>query len=205
MTGDDVIAAPADTAYSDPYRRILRRETHASRSGSLVVAVLVVVVLAVAVVFGASLVLLDQNVAGIEPRAVIDAAVVAPRGTEPWIVIVAGAVVALVGLALLLKAVLPQRKPRHTMSSERLAVVVDDEVIASAAARAARSVTRLGPNAAVGTVGRRTVDVVVRPAAGVDVPVVAVSEAVDRELAGIDAAPTIASRVRVQPTGRVDG
>lgn len=205
MTVDDVVAPPADTAYSEPYRRILRRETHASRSGSLVVAVLVLVLLAAAVVFAASLVLLDQNVAGVEPRAVVDAATVAPRGTEAWIVIVAGAVVALVGLALLLKAVLPQRRPRHTMSSERLAVVVDDEVIASAAARAARSVTRLGPNAAVGTVGRRTVDVVVRPAAGVDVPVVAVGEAVDRELTAIDAEPTIASRVRVQPTGRVDG
>lgn len=198
-------AGDGHPAYAEPYPRLLRRETHASRSGSLVVAVLLLAVLAAAVVFGAALVLLDQNVGGIEPRAIVDRAADGPREPWTWIVVVAGAVVALVGLSLLLKAVLPQRRPRHTMPSRRLAVVVDDEVIASAAARAARSVTRLGPNAAVGTVGRRSIDVVVRPAAGVDVPVLAVGEAVDRELADIAAEPTIASRVRVQPTGRVDG
>ena len=72
-------------------------------------------------------------------------------------------------------------------------------------ARAARSATRLGADAAVGTVGRRTVDVVLRPAAGVDVPAVAATEAVEREFAAIDAQPALAARVRVQPTGRVDG
>ncbi|MCT9621172.1 hypothetical protein, partial [Curtobacterium sp. C2H10] len=65
--------------------------------------------------------------------------------------------------------------------------------------------TRLGPDAAVGTVGRRTVDVVLRPPAGADVPAVAATDAVTAEFAAIDAQPGVTARVRVQPTGRVDG
>lgn len=191
--------------HASVYRRVLRRETHVSRSGAVVVAMLLTLVTAAAVVFAAVLVLLDQNVLGVEPRAVVDAAARAPRGLETTVVVGIGAIVAIVGLVLLLQGVLPQRRPRHTMPSRRLAVVVDDEVLASAAARAARSATRLGPDAAVGTVGRRTVDVVLRPAAGVDVPAVAASDAVTAEFAEIDAKPSLAARVRVQPTGRVDG
>jgi hypothetical protein len=186
-------------------RRVLRRETHVSRSVSTVVAMLLLLVVAAAAVFAAVLVFLDQRVLGIDPRDVVDTAVAAPRGLDPTVVVGVGAVVAVIGLVLLAKGVLPGRRPRHTMPSGRLAVVVDDEVLASAAARAARTATRLGPDATVGTVGRRTVDVVLRPAAGVDVPAVAAKDAVDREFAEIDVVPAVHARVRVQPTGRVDG
>ncbi|WP_144710070.1 hypothetical protein [Curtobacterium pusillum] len=200
-------AAPSSTGrtHDRVYRRIVRRETNASRSGAVVVAMLVALVVAAAAVFAAVLVLLDQRVLGIDPRDVVDTAARAPRGLDATIVIGIGAVVALVGLVFLGQGLLPQRRPRHAMSSVRLAVVVDDEVLASAAARAARSATRLGPDAAVGTVGRRTVDVVLRPAAGVDVPAVAATEAVESEFVAIDAQPSVTVRVRVQPTGRVDG
>ncbi|WFR68102.1 hypothetical protein P9139_07235 [Curtobacterium flaccumfaciens] len=187
------------------YRRIVRRETNASRSGTVVVAMLVVLVIAAAAVFAAALVLLDQRVLGIDPRDVVDGAARAPRGLDATVAIGVAAIVAVVGLVFLAQGLLPQRRPRHAMSSGRLAVVVDDEVLASAAARAARSATRLGPDAAVGTVGRRTVEVVLRPAAGVDVPAVAATEAVTEEFAAIDAEPPVTARVRVQPTGRVDG
>lgn len=203
--GLDAHGPEVDGRIARVHRRIVHRETHASRSGALVVAMLVVVLAAAVVVVAAVLVLLDQRLLGIDPRTVVDGAVRAPRGLVDAIVIGAGAVVALVGLVFLLQGILPRRRPRHAMRSTRLAVVVDDEVIASAAARAARSATRLGPDAAVGSVGRRTVDVVLRPAAGVDVPAVAATDAIEREIAAIDLEPTISARVRVQPTGRVDG
>lgn len=187
------------------HRRIVRRETNASRSGAVVVAMLVLLVLVAAAVFAAALVLLDQRVAGVDPRDVVDRAVRAPRGSDTTVTVGVAAVVAFLGLVFLAQGLLPQRRPRHAMSSRRLAVVVDDEVLASAAARAARSATRLGPDAVVGTVGRRTVDVVLRPAAGVDVPAVAATEAVVQEFEAVDAEPPITARVRVQPTGRVDG
>jgi hypothetical protein len=187
------------------YRRVLRRETSASRAGTVVVSMLLVVLFATAVVFAAAVVLLGQRVLGVDPRAVIDTAARAPAGLDTTVVVTIGAIVAVVGLVFLLRGLLPQRRPRHTLPSDRLAVVVDDEVLASAAARAARSATRLGPDAAVGTVGRRTVDVVLRPAAGVDVPVIDATEAVRRELDAVAAQPTVTPHVRVQPTGRVDG
>jgi len=196
---------PAGPTHGRVYRRIVRRETNASRSGAVVVAMLVTLVLAAAAVFAAALVFLDQRALGVDPRAVVDAAARAPRGLDATVVVGIAAIVALVGLVFLAQGLLPQRRPRHAMSSSRLAVVVDDEVLASAAARAARSATRLGPDAAVGTVGRRTVDVVLRPPAGADVPAVAATDAVTAEFAAIDAQPGVTARVRVQPTGRVDG
>jgi hypothetical protein len=196
---------PPAPGHDRVYRRIVRRETNASRSGAVVVAMLVTLVVAAAAVFAAALVFLDQRALGVDPRAVVGAAAGAPRGLDATVVVGIAAIVALVGLVFLAQGLLPQRRPRHAMSSSRLAVVVDDEVLASAAARAARSATRLGPDAAVGTVGRRTVDVVLRPPAGADVPAVAASDAVAAEFAAIDAQPTVAARVRVQPTGRVDG
>lgn len=203
-------AGPADAGapavdHTAAYRRILRRETHVSRSGAVVVAMLIALVLAASAIIAAVLVLLDQDILGVDPRHLADAAFAAPDGLDTTVVVGIGAAVAVIGLVLLLQGILPRRRPRHTMSSARLAVVVDDEVLASAAARAARSATRLGPDAVVGTVGSRTVEVVLRPAAGVDVPAVAATEAVEREFAAIDALPAVAARVRVQPTGRVDG
>ncbi len=50
------------------YRRVLRRETSASRSGTVVVAMLLTVLLAAAVVFAAAVVLLGQRVAGVDPE-----------------------------------------------------------------------------------------------------------------------------------------
>ncbi|PCN47047.1 hypothetical protein Csp2054_13760 [Curtobacterium sp. 'Ferrero'] len=185
--------------------RVLRRETRPSRSGTVVLAMLLTLLASAAIVSVAAVVLLGQIVAGTDPRSVVDAAVRAPRGTDTTVVVTVGVVVAVVGLVFLLRGLLPGRRPRHTVPSHRLAVVLDDEVVASAAARAARSATRLGPDAAVGTVGRRTVDVVLRPAAGVDAPVVAATEAVQRELDALDLRPTVTARVRVQPTGRIDG
>ncbi|MDR6170240.1 MULTISPECIES: hypothetical protein [unclassified Curtobacterium] len=196
---------PAGPTHDRVYRRIVRRETNASRSGAVVVAMLVTLVLAAAAVFAAALVFLDQRALGVDPRAVVDAAARAPRGLDATVVVGIAAIVALAGLVFLAQGLLPQRRPRHAMSSSRLAVVIDDEVLASAAARAARSATRLGQDAAVGTVGRRTVDVVLRPPAGADVPAVAATEAVTAEFAAIDAQPGVTARVRVQPTGRVDG
>jgi len=196
---------PPGPTHDRVYRRIVRRETNASRSGAVVVVMLVTLVLAAAAVFAAALVFLDQRALGVDPRAVVDAAARAPRGLDATVVVGIAAIVALVGLVFLAQGLLPQRRPRHAMSSSRLAVVVDDEVLASAAARAARSATRLGQDAAVGTVGRRTVDVVLRPPAGADVPAVAATEAVTAEFAAIDAQPGVTARVRVQPTGRVDG
>ncbi|PYY44282.1 hypothetical protein [Curtobacterium sp. MCBD17_023] len=186
-------------------RRLVRRETSASRSASVVVAMTIVVLVAVTLATAAVAVLLGQRIAGVDPRDLVDAAVRAPAGLTGAVVVAVGAVLALLGLWSLLHGLLPARRPRHVLRSDRLGVVVDDEVLASAAARAARSATRLAPEAAVGSVGRRTLDVVLLPASGVDVDQASAAAAVDRELAAVDVVPPVTARVRVRPTGRVDG
>ena len=186
-------------------RRMVRRETSASRTPSVVAAMVLLLVLAAAVGTAAVVVLLDERIAGIDPRTVVDTAVRAPAGLVAAVVVAVGAVIALVGVWFLLHGVLPSRRPRHAVRSARLGVVVDDEVLASAAARAARAATRLAPDAAVGSVGRRTLDVVLLPASGVDVAALAATEAVERELAAVDAVPTLTAHVRVRSTGRIDG
>lgn len=203
--GSDPVAA-APPADADRFlRRIVRRETSAPRTPTVVVAMVLLLVVAAAVGTAAVVALLDERIAGVDPRAVVDAGVRAPDGLVDAVVIAVGAAIALLGLWFLLRGVLPARRPRHTIRSARLGVVVDDEVLASAAARAARSATRLAPDAAVGSVGRLTLDVVLLPASGVDVAVVAATEAVERELAAVDAVPPLTARVRVRSTGRIDG
>ena len=61
-----------------------------------------------------------------------------PDGVPPLLLGVTGAVMAMAGLFFFLNAVLPGRRARHLLPDRRAAVVVDDEVIASALARRAR-------------------------------------------------------------------
>ena len=92
-----VPAGPAHDDHRATYRRLLRRETHVSRSAAVVVAMLIALVLAAAAVFAGALVLLDQSVLGIDPRAVVDAALAAPDGLDTTVVVGIGAIVALSG------------------------------------------------------------------------------------------------------------
>jgi hypothetical protein len=197
---------PAPPAVDDRFlRRLVRRETSAARTPSVVVAMVLLLLLAAAVGTAAVVVLLHERIAGIDPRTLVDAAVRAPAALVDAVVIAIGVAVALLGLWFMLRGLLPSRRPRHEIRSDRLGVVVDDEVIASAAARAARAATRLPPDAAVGSVGRRTLDVVLLPASGVDVAAIAATEAVERELAAVDTVSSLTATVRVRPTGRIDG
>ena len=125
-------AAPGTPTARD--RRVLGRETHSSRSGlAITVASLIIVV---------CLVVATERVLEFLGRAPLlfsltDAARTssAPAADLLRVVVPLGIGVALVGLFLLLAAILPARRTRHGLSTDRLAVVIDDEVIASALAR----------------------------------------------------------------------
>lgn len=125
-------AAPGTPTARD--RRVLGRETHSSRSGlAITVASLIIVV---------CLVVATERVLEFLGRAPLlfsltDAArtASAPAADLLRVVVPLGIGVALVGLFLLLAAILPARRTRHGLSTDRLAVVIDDEVIASALAR----------------------------------------------------------------------
>ena len=105
----------------------------------------------------------------------------------------AGALIFLVGLFFFLAAVLPGRRARLNIPNERAAVVVDAEVLASSLARRARVAAGVAPEQVLVTIGRRLVDVQVRPTSGIPVNEAAVREAVEDELrlTAVDPVPEV--------------
>ncbi len=106
-----------------------------------------------------------------------------------------------VGLVLFLLAVLPGRRIRYVIPSERAAVVVDAEVLASSLARRARLAAGVAPEQVVVTVSRRTADVQVRPTSGVPVHGASVQAAVEDDLQRAFLEPLPVVRVQIAPSG----
>ncbi|NQX26535.1 hypothetical protein HQQ81_04115 [Microbacteriaceae bacterium VKM Ac-2854] len=184
------------------YRRLLRRETHRSRSGAAIVVLALVAL--VALWLGTEAVLAALGVAPLllAPATMIEGAA-ALDAVAPGILIAAGVVAALIGLALLALALAPGRRGRHTVADDRLAVVVDDGVIASALARAARTAARTPGERTRASVSRSSAVIDVTPVSGTAVEKSDVDDAVAAELDRIDAQPRPRSTVRIAASGRI--
>jgi hypothetical protein len=184
------------------YRRLVRRETHSSRSGiAVTLAVILILVLAwlgteavLAAVGAAPLLVAPADAVG----ASLDA-VSAPAG---WLV-AAGVVTALVGLALVIAGLAPGRRGRRGASSARTAAVVDDRVIARSLALTASRAAQVSPEQVDVSVSRRTALVRLTPTSGRTTDAHAVQEAVDAELAGYDVTPALTAKVSLATEGRV--
>jgi hypothetical protein len=183
-------------------RRVLRRELHRSRSAP---AVVVLVLLALgAVWFGVEsvLALLGRPALLARPEDVpADAA--AALGAPVAVLIGVAVVAAVLGVVALALAIGPGRRARHTVPHERLLVVVDDGVLASALARTARTAAALGPDRAQAWVSRRRAAVRLTPTAGVEVPVRDVEAAVTAQLEALGSVPALQARVVTSATGQV--
>jgi hypothetical protein len=181
--------------------RALRRELHASRAvpsvitGALVAAACVLLFLeAVLKAVGDRPFLLDLEQAAVWLGAL-------PGSVPPSILVPAWLLVFGIGLVLFLAAVLPGRRARYAMPDARTAVVVDAEIVASSLARRARLTAGVGPEQVLVTVGRRLVEVSVRPTSGIPVNADEVRAAVDEELRGTVAEPFPTVRVAIAPSG----
>lgn len=164
------------TDHTHLYRRLLRRETHASRSGAAVtVAVLLAMVLIAAIGFSGWWTfdpMLRENVT--TWTASVDIADIA---------LIGGVVALLLALLLIVASIAPGRRARHARATDRFAVVVDDGVLADAAAHSVAYRSGLDRGQVSTTVGRRGVTVRITPTSGV---------AVDRELVARTAVAAIA-------------
>ena len=109
----------------------------------------------------------------------------------------------LLALILLVLALAPGARARHTIADDRLAVVVDDGVIASALARSARTIARSRREDTSASIGRRTAVVSITPASGIGVDRDAVQKALDEELERIAPQPATRASVRVADSGRI--
>lgn len=187
----------------DLYRRILRRETHSSRSGiAIALAVLLIVVLAW-VGTESVLALLSQPALLVAPGDALTAVVGLPENVAAAAIIGGGVVVALIGLAIMLFALTPGRRARHTGEVNRTAVVVDNTVIASAVARTASYVANVDPDQVMVTIGHRTAEVFVQPTSGYSVDKAEILEAVQQQLDGFALVPALRATVNIEKTGVV--
>lgn len=200
MNGTDPDAIPV--AGEDPaMSRILRRETHSSRAGAASIAAILVIVLCVYALLEAGVRAIGQPPWLTNPSTAAERIIALPDGISPLLLGASGAVIAMVGLFFFLHAVLPGRRARHLLRDPRTAVVVDDEVLASALARRARTAANVTPEQVMVVVSRQMVVVNVRPTSGSRVSEEAVLSAVRAELEEMSPVPMPAVRVNLASSG----
>ncbi|MFB2580809.1 DUF6286 domain-containing protein [Herbiconiux sp. P15] len=193
-------AVPA--SFAALYRRILRRETHSPRS--LVAIVLAVLLILAFAWVGTEIViaLLGAPALLVAPRDMFTSAVNLVEAPAA-LVAAAGIVVAVIGLVLVIVALSPGRRARHVLNASRTAVVVDNEVIASALARHASFTGDVDPDNASVSVSHRRAVVDLTPTSGVPVDKAAVNEEVSRQLDSYGLEPRVTSQVRISESGRI--
>jgi hypothetical protein len=182
-------------------QRILKRETRSSRAGMAGLAAALVIAACVYALLESALRAIGQPPWLIDPQTAAERLTALPGGTSPLLLGALGGVVAMVGLIFFLNAVLPGRKSRHLLQDPRAGVVVDDEVIASALARAARTAANVTQEQVMVVVSQRLVVVNVRPTSGVPLREERILAAVEDELQRMAPSPMPSVRVNVATSG----
>lgn len=185
--------------------RVVRRETHSPRTAMTVTVLVLVAAAAVYAGIETVLHLLGATPLLVAPGAAL-AWVAALPASEPRAAIVVGAAaVAAIGMLLLWFALAPGRRSKHALDVSRHAVVVDNEVIASAVAERVRRELDLPKGAVIVGIGHRTADVTVRSEPGQVIDRASVRSIAEDELDGYGASPRLKVRARVQQPTERDG
>jgi hypothetical protein len=183
--------------------RILKRETHSSRAVVSVIAAALVMAVCGYALLETAVRAIGQPPWLVDPQTAAERVVALPAGIGPLLLVVTGAVIAMVGLFFFLKAVVPGRRARHLLPDRRAAVVVDDEVIAAALARRARLAANVTQEQVMVVVSRNRVMVNVRPTSGMPLRPDAVLDAVRHELQDMGPWPMPEVRIQVSTAGVV--
>lgn len=182
-------------------QRILARETTSSRAGAAVVAAILVIAVCGYALLETAVRAVGQPPWLIDPQTAADQVTALPAGVPPVLLGTVGAILLAAGACFVLAAVLPGRRARHVLADPRVAVVVDDEVIASALARRARLAANVTQEQVMVVVSRREVQVNVRPTSGVPLRTGDLQAAVEAELRDMAPEPMPAVRVNVASSG----
>lgn len=174
------------------YRRIIRRETHQSRSTASVIVISIVMLGAVYAGIEIVLALL-----GAAPLLVSPAAAVAAFRTDASWTEFAGAGALLFGVVLVLIAIIPTRRARHGVSHPRMAIVVDDGVLAGALAVQARRAVGVSQDRVRAAVSRKRGVVTITPTSGLPISREDAQHAAESLLETLSTSPTIRARVIV--------
>ena len=187
---------------SSTYARITRRETHSPRSLLAIVLAVILIVVFAWVGTEVVLALLALPALLVAPKDMFTSVlglVDAPAG----IVVAAGIVAAVLGIILIIVALAPGRRARHVLETDRAAIVVDNEVIASALARHAAYAGNVDPDNTSVSVSHRRATVYLTPASGTPVNRDEVSEAVTRQLDSYGLTPGVRATVRIAEKAQV--
>lgn len=179
------------------FRRIVRRETHSPRTVAMIVAVVLLVLALVYAGVEIVLWLLAQPALLVGPGAAVAWIVDLPALPQTGLVIAGGAVIAVLGLVFLILGIAPGRLPRHEMTGDGRAVVVDNGVIASSVAQRISEETGILRDEITVGVSHRVVDVTVRSGFGDPYEKEPIVRVVDAELERYALIPSLTSRVRV--------
>lgn len=196
--GDAIPRAASRDAVLD---RVVARETTSSRATAAVIAAVLVIGLCVYALLETAVRAVGQPPWLIDPQTAAERVIALPAGFPPLLLGVIGAVLFAAGLFFFLNAVLPGRRARHVLADPRAAVVVDDEVIASALARRARLAANVTQEQVMVVVSRRQVLVNVRPTSGVPLRAADVQAAVEAELRDMAPSPMPEVRVNLASSG----
>lgn len=180
------------------HRRLVRRERYHSRSRAVIIA-LTLVSLALAYV-GTESVLAALRLG---PLLVAPDQLVDSINTPTTLVTIGAGAAMLFGLVLVVLALAPGRRARHAIPHERMAIVVDDNVLAGSLGRAARAAASVPADRVRTTVSARRARVAVTPSSGFPIDSGRVSAATDGLAAALAPTPRVRVAVAVSPSGVV--
>jgi hypothetical protein len=199
--------SPADLAVNAPalpsaYRRILRREMHSSRSGAAIVVLIALIVVAAYVGIEAVYAGLGLHALVFSPLDVL-ATLRSAALEHGALVIATGIIAAVVGIVLIVIGFAPGRRGRHIIPDSRVAVVVDDQVIAGSLARRARLAGSLASGQVNAWVARSSARITLTPASGAQADEDAVLASARDEVGAAGYQPKLEPQVRVSVSGRL--
>jgi hypothetical protein len=178
-------------------RRVIRRETHSPRTVAMFVAVVLLILALAYIGLEMVLSLAAQPALLLGPAAAAGWLVGLP--TQPAGLVIAGSIVlAVIGLIFIWLAVTPGRLSKHALEAGDRAVVVDNGVIASALAQHIADETGIPRDDITVGVGHRSVDVTMRPGAGIPLDQATVQSVAEQELQTYRLTRSIRTRVRIE-------
>ena len=181
--------------------KALRRETHSARSGLSVIAAVAIAAVSVYCLLEVLLDGLGQPTWLVDPISSAQWLAELPGSYPPLLLGAAGVLTFLVGLIFLGQGLLPGRRARHTIAHPRVAIVVADEVVASALARSARMAAGVTREQVMVVVSARHVQVNIRPTSGIRLSETHIKAAVESELAAMELRPEPTVSVKLADGG----
>ncbi|MBB4071412.1 DUF6286 domain-containing protein [Canibacter oris] len=190
------------TNTNSQYSRMLRRETHSSRS--ILVSVFAVILLLTSFWLITEVVLfLFGNPGLLVPARTFAAVAADPNTLAPMWQLVLGAIALLLGIMLLLVGMKPGWRHRHSTVQNPCAIVVDDRALASGLAAAAAREAGVPVDQVRVAASKRQVVVDLQPTSGLVPDKEAAQAAMHTELTKLGLQPQLKAKVRVAKEGKL--